>query len=173
MPLALLLAMQAAGMVVDWWGSKQQVALSRMGTQVELAGINANIAQNTASYEEDSLAAMKELRQNLGTQAAYLAAKGTRGNAGSALVVTNQSISRSNADERMRRMNMLSREGQLRANKTLAQLHQAGTEQDIWNSFAKRTINRIPTSTSGGGGGDVYGTALSKGASSSFGLTST
>ena len=181
-PLTIaLLAMQAAGMVTDWFGTKQQVALSRMGTKIEQAGIESNIAQNTLNYEEESLGAMKQLRQNLGSQAAWLAAHGVRGNAGSALSVTTKSISNANADERMRRMNMLSRDAQLKAGKTMSQLHQSGTEQDIWNSFARRSLNTIgvtsyltgggKTGSPGGGGKSVTGTALSSQAGKSFGLT--
>lgn len=143
---AILLAMQAAGMVVDYMGKQEQVRLGRMGAQVEEAGINANIASSRLQAEDESLQSMVALRKNLGTQAAMLAARGTRAGAGTAIVAPMTSVSNFNADERIRKINQMGRENSLKANKVLSSLHQQTSENNIWNEFRQNIINKIPTS---------------------------
>ncbi len=161
---AFLLALQAAGMVTDWMGTKNQADIARWGSKVEQAGIESNIATNRLEYEEQSLASMKELRKIMGSQAATLAARGTRGNAGSGLSLSFESVSNFNADERVKRMNMLNNEAQLKAGKTISQLHQIGNNQTLWNSFGQRTISKIPSSPEAM---ESWGKSFNK----SFGLT--
>ena len=176
MPFALLLAMQAAGMIVDWYGSKQQIALGRMGAKVEQAGIESNIAQSRLETEDQTVEAMKQLRQNLGSQAALFAARGQRGNAGSALLISNESVSNFNADKRMRDINQKGREAALKAGMTMSKLHQSASESDIWNSFLKRSANNFPASSFGNFGGSSGGSSAFAGSSargsSGFGLSS-
>ena len=135
MPFALLLAMQAAGMVVDYMGAKQQAEFSKMGLKLQQAGLEANLYQTRAETEDASLQAMKELRQNLGSQIAVNAARGTSSGAGSSLSLFNESIGNFNADERMRRMNQLGRENELKAGGTIASLNQKSDNTKLWTSF--------------------------------------
>jgi hypothetical protein len=160
MPLAFLLALQASGMVLDYFGKQDQIRLARMGQQLEQAGIESNIATSRLSTEEQSLQSMKELRQNLGTQAAIFAARGQRSGQGSAALITNQSVANYNADERIRRINQSGTEANLRAGKLISQLHEKTYENDVWSEFRKSVFNKIPTSPS------AYTTAAG-----SFGLT--
>lgn len=146
MPLAFLLALQASGMVVDWLGKKEQARMGRMGYKVEQAGIESEIASTRLQTEEDSVAAMRQLRQNLGTQAAMFAARGTRSGAGTASLFPTESVGNFNADERIRRINQLSNEARLKAGKTISTLHQKTNESKLWNEFGKTTLNTIPTS---------------------------
>ena len=125
MPEAILLSMQAAGMIVDWVGQKNQIQSSRMGNQLEMAGIEANLEQTRLQSADQSLQAMKTLRQNLGTQTVMYAARGQRANPLSSI----QSTSNFNADERTRRMNLLSKESQLRAGKILSGMHQLTSDR--------------------------------------------
>ena len=55
MPIALLLAMQAAGMVVDYMGNQGQIALGRMGTNIQEAGIQASIDTARAQSADESV----------------------------------------------------------------------------------------------------------------------
>jgi hypothetical protein len=142
---ALLLAMQAAGMVVDYMGNNEQVRLGKMGAEIEQAGINSNIASSRLQYEDESLQAMKQLRQNMGTQAAMLAARGTRPGAGTAALFGNESVGNFNADERMRKINFLSNQANLKAGVTLSKLHEKTFENTQWNTFKNNLINKIPT----------------------------
>jgi len=144
MPIAFLLALQASGMVVDWLGTSEQIRLGRMGEKIERAGINADIQTSRLQAEDESLQAMRQLRQNLGTQFAAAAARGGRG--GSSIFVTNQSVSNFNADERMRKINQLGKEAHLRANSTLSKLHQQTSENTAWNTFRQNVVNKIGTS---------------------------
>lgn len=149
--MGFLYAMQAAGMVTDFIGKWNQQSIAQMGTDAEKEGIDANIAQARLEYEDQSLQAMQRLRANLGTQAAVQASRGTATNAGSAVAIRQGSLNNFDADAKMRRMNMLNREGQLRAGKTMAELHQKGFEQQVWGDFTKSIFNQVPTGGVGGG----------------------
>jgi hypothetical protein len=156
--------MQASGMIIDWIGTREQQRISGMGSKLENAGIELNIQENRLQAESDSLQAMKNLRQTLGSQAALFAARGTRAGVGSALSISTESIGNFNEDERMRRMNMMSRETALKGKGTLARLGQQGENSKLWSSFGSRTLNRFPTSFSGWSGAGAS-------AGKSFGMT--
>jgi hypothetical protein len=164
MPFYLLLAMQAAGMVTDYLGAKNQQKFGEMGLKIQQAGINANIYQTRLETEQASLQAMQDLRKNMGTQIAVMSARGTSTAAGSSVALMNESVSDFNADERMRKINQLSRENELKAGGTIAKLNQNANNSKLWSSFASRSLERFPTSAAGWG-------ALGKSAKSSFGLT--
>jgi hypothetical protein len=149
MPFALLLAMQAAGMVVDYWGMKEQQRYSRMGQKIQQAGMEANIYATRAETEDASLQAMQELRKNLGSQIAVFAARGTSTSGGSAMSIFNESISNFSADERTRRLNQLVRENEIRAGNTISSLNSSANKSKMWQGFAGRTINRFPSTTEG------------------------
>lgn len=164
MPFALLLAMQAAGMVVDYIGTKNQAEMAKMGYKINQAGMEANLYQTRAETENASLQAMIELRKNLGSQIAVQAARGTSTGAGSSLALFNESISNFSADERMRRINQLGRENEIRAGKTISSLNQQSENSKLWNSFSSRSMNRFPSTLEGWKSGI-------KEFKSSFGLT--
>jgi hypothetical protein len=149
MPFALLLAMQAAGMVVDYFGVSQQSQMAEMGAKIQQAGIESNIAQTQLETEDASLQAMKNLRQQLGTQIATFAARGTRTGAGSAVSFLTESIGNFGADERMRRMNLMGKVNSLKAGGTIAKLQGMGENTKLWSDFSSRTLNRFPSSLSG------------------------
>ena len=149
MPFALLLAMQAAGMVTDYIGARNQADMMKMGMQVQQAGIESNIAQTRLETEDSSLQSMKQLRQTLGSQIAIFSARGTRTSAGSAVGILNQSQSNFNSDERVRRLNSLGKENQLRSGAAISRLQNSSDNAKLWTGFASRTINRFPTSYSG------------------------
>lgn len=144
MPFALLLAMQAAGMVVDYMGTKQQAMWGEYGAKIQQAGIEANIEQTRLETEDASLQALQNLRKNMGTQLAIFAARGTQPGAGSAFSLLNENIGNFNADERTRRMNLLGRENMLKAGGSIAKLNQQGEKSRLWQGFSQRTVNRIP-----------------------------
>ena len=145
----LLLAMQAAGMVTDYFGAKNQDEMMKMGMKLQQAGIEANIYQSRLESQEASLASIKQLRQTMGSQLAIMAARGTSTAGGSALSFLNESISNFNADERIRKLNLLGRENQLRANSAISRLQYSSDSSKLWQGFASRTINRFPSSVSG------------------------
>lgn len=164
MPFALLLAMQAAGMVVDYLGAKNQAEMMAMGMKVQQAGIETNIMQTRLQTADASLQAMQQLRQHLGTQLAINAARGTRSSAGSALSIFTGDIGNFNADEHIRKLNALGKENQLRAGAAMSRLQNSSDVSRLWQGFAGRTINRFPSSVSGWKQGMAD-------AQSSFGMT--
>lgn len=146
MPIALLLAMQAAGMIVDWLGTQEQQRIANMGAKIQQAGIEANIQQTRLEAEDESVQALINLRKQLGAQAAIFAARGTAQGAGNSVLFTQESISDYKSDERMRRMNLLGRENELKAGGLISKLNQQGQNTKLWQGFAQRSMNRIPTS---------------------------
>jgi hypothetical protein len=146
MPLAFILAMQASGMIIDYMGKSNQIAMAKQGNDLEQAGINANIQNARLASEDESLQAMKQLRMNLGTQAAMYAARGIRGPA--TALSSNASIGNFNADERMRKINQITNETALRANGLISNLHQKSFEAKTMGEFRKSVADKIPTSTS-------------------------
>jgi hypothetical protein len=149
MPFALLLAMQAAGMVVDWIGTQNQQQMADMGAKIQQAGIEANIQQTRLETEDASLQALKTLRQNLGSQIATYAARGTATFAGSALTSLTESQGNFNSDERTRRINLIGKENTLKAGGVISRLNQAGESSKLWQGFASRSLNRFPSSVAG------------------------
>lgn len=143
---AFLLAMQAAGMVVDYVGTQSQIKQGRKGLELDNAALDLNLTQVQLESEESSLDSMKRLRQNLGTQAAILAARGTRSSGGNAVGLLSESLNNYNSDQRVRRMNLLGKEAGLRANKILSGMHQLTSETQLGQSLTKRFFNTIPTS---------------------------
>lgn len=169
MPFYLLLAMQAAGMITDYFGSKNQADMMRMGQQVDQAGLEANIEQTRLETEDASLQAMKHLRQTIGTQIAIFAARGTSTAGGSAISILNESQANFNTDERTRRMNLLGKENQLRAGIAMSRLKNMSDTSKLWQGFSSRTLNRFSSSISAYSGG---GSAFSGSSSQGFGMTS-
>ena len=165
MPFALLFAMQAAGMITDYIGTRNQAALMKMGMKVQQAGIESELEMTRLESQEGSLAAVKQLRQAMGTQIASMAARGTAAGAGSAFTLLNESVGNFNADERVRKLNLLGKENQLRAGSTMSRLQYSGDSSKLLQGFAQRTINRFPSSVSGWQG-------AGQSAGQGFGLTS-
>ena len=143
-PAAFLLALQAGGMVVDFLGKQKQVGASKQAAALEQQQIDQQIQLSRVQYEEESLASLRELRQNLGTQMAVAAARG--GSSGTNVLAMQESISAQGSDARIRKINQLSQEAALKTNKRLSELHQKTTENNIWNEFKSNTFNKIPTS---------------------------
>jgi hypothetical protein len=160
----ILLAMEAAGMIVDYIGTQNQLETARQGAQLEQAGIEANLQITRLESANASLEAMKKLRQNIGTQAVIFAGRGTRAGAGSAALASQTSISNFNADERSRRMNLLARESQLRAGKILSGMHQLTSETQLGQSLTNRFFEKLPTDP------EVWEKGINK-AKKSFGMT--
>jgi len=146
MPFALLLSMQAAGLITDWFATNQQSDLIKMAGQLQQAGIEANIQQTRLQAEDASLQAMRSLRKNLGSQIAVMAARGTSTAAGSAVLSQAESVRNFNSDERMRRMNLLARETELKGQGLISSLETSGQETKLWSSFASRSLNTLSSS---------------------------
>lgn len=143
-----LMAMQAAGMIMDINETKKSQNMIRLGGEVEKAGIEANLESIKLESGQASLAEMQQLRQNLGSQIAMNAARGTSTSAGSAMVQSQKSINAYNTDERTRRLNLLSKEANLRAQNTLSGLHTLQSETQLGQQLNKRLINELPVSSS-------------------------
>lgn len=141
-----LLAMQTAGAVSDAVGTRQQIRQGRAGAELEQAMIESRLEQERAGSAQSSLDAMIALRQNLATQQAIFAARGTKATAGSAATASSKSMQNFSNDERVRRMNLLSKEAGLRATKTLTGMHQLTSETQLGQALTNRLIDQMPVS---------------------------
>ncbi len=142
-----LLAMQAAGTVIDWKNTQDNIGLINKGRELENAQYQANLDAVRVESEEASLNEMKQLRQNIGTQIANNAAKGTSSASGTAQSLINSSMGAFNSDERTRRINLLTKESNLRAANVLSGLHTLQSETQLGQAFNQRLFDTLPIST--------------------------
>lgn len=138
-PVAFLLAAQAAQMI----GTRAATKLSRKAAELEKREIEKQIQYTRLATADESLNAMVALRKNLGTQAAMFAARGISGP--STALFASESLGNFNADERMRKINQLMTESQLRSHQQISKINQRATDRAAWNTFYKNTANNIST----------------------------
>lgn len=141
-----LAAMQAAGAIIDYNTTKHSQGLINKGRELENAAFNTNLEAIKTESEEQSLMEMQQLRKNIGTQIATNAARGNNSGQGSSILGIQSSISNANADERARRINLLSKEANLRASNVLSGLHTAQSETELGQKMTSRLFNSIPAS---------------------------
>src|SRR6185503_461650 len=142
---AFLLSMQAAGLVSSIFGSKSQEKYIKLGRELEQNQYSANLEAIRLQSAESSLDEMKQLRQNIGTQIANNAAKGNRG--GTSYTGIQKSSTNFNKDERSRRMNLLAKESELRANHVLSGLHSLQSETQLGQSLTSTVLSSIQTTS--------------------------
>lgn len=141
--------MQAAGAIADVYGTGQQIKVGRAAAELEQAQFNTRLEEERLQSAMASLDAMKALRAILATQRTIAAARGTDSGQGTGFLIGNTSVGNFNSDERIRRMNLLSREAQLRAGGALTGLHQAASETQLGQSLSSRLFQQIPFSELG------------------------
>jgi hypothetical protein len=139
---AFLLAMQAAGLVSSFFGAKSQQKTIELGRKLEKEQFETNLQAIKLQSSEGSLEEMKLVRQNIGSQIAANAAKGNRG--GSSYAGISKSVNTLDKDERTRRMNLLAKESELRANHILSGLHTNQSETQLGQSLMKDALNTLP-----------------------------
>lgn len=142
---AFLVAMQAAGSIMDWQETQNQKKLIAMGRQLEQKSFETNLEAIQLESSEASLMEMKQLKENLGSQIAMNAARGTSSAAGTAQTKIQGAQSDFNADERVRRMNLLTREAALRGNNVISGLHTLQSETQLGQNLTKRLMSNIST----------------------------
>lgn len=163
MPIELLLAMQAAGMIFDYIGTKNQANMMASGQELQQASMDANLAQIKLGAQNESLSAMQNLRQTIGSQLAVFAARGTQPGAGSAAISLNQSQTNFNQAQQTRNLNELAKENQIKTQSMISKLQGNADISKLWQGFAGRTLNMIPTNITklfGGGAGSSQGYGL-------------
>ena len=140
-----LVSMQAAGVVTSVWEGKSASRQIQQGRALEKAGIEMNMAANNYEFQESSLASMKQLRANLGTQAVMNAARGNAAGTEGTAVQTQKSISSAQGDIEAKRMRMLAREAELRASNVLSGLHTLKSETELGRKLASPLLEMAST----------------------------
>lgn len=138
-----LLAFQAAGLIIDYKTTKDNKRLIQQGRMLEQAEFESNLEAIRLESAEASLAEMKDLRQNIGTQIAMNAARGTSSGAGSAFTNIQESISTAGTDERVRKMNLLAKEASLRGQNVVSSLKSLQSETQLGQAMTKRFVEAI------------------------------
>jgi len=141
-----LLSLQASGMVVDLYNTFQRKKLIETGKKLEQEAFETNIQAIRLETEQQSVAQLQQLRQNLGTQIAVQAARGNNTGAGSSVFLREKSIGSYGQDERSRRLNLLAKESQLRANNIISGLGTLQSETELGQAMYGRYLNQINTS---------------------------
>lgn len=142
---AFLLAMQAAGHVTSLFASNSQDKFIKLGRQLEQGQFSTNLEALRLQSSESSLDEMKQLRQNISSQIVVNAAKGNRG--GSSYSGISKASNTFESDERSRRLNLLAKESELRANHVLSGLHSLESESQLGQSLTKDLFNTLPISS--------------------------
>lgn len=142
---AFLLAMQAAGLVTSLFASNSQDKFIKLGRQLEQGQFSTNLEALRLQSSESSLDEMKQLRQNISSQIVVNAAKGNRG--GSSYSGISKASNTFESDERSRRLNLLAKESELRANHVLSGLHSLESESQLGQSLTKDLFNTLPISS--------------------------
>ena len=144
-----LLAMQAAGAIYNINEARGKKKLIQMGRDLEQAQFETNLEAARTEASEGSLAELQQLRQNIGNQIAMNAARGVSSGAGSAQSSIQASERTYAKDEKARRMNLLTKENDLRAGNVLSGLHTLQSETKLGQSLTGQIFNNLPTSTLG------------------------
>lgn len=141
-----LLAMQAAGAIYNINEARGQKKLIQMGRALEQAQFETNLEAARTEAAEASLAELQQLRQNIGNQIAINAARGTSSASGSAATSLQSSERTYAKDEKARRMNLLTKENDLRAGNVLSGLHTLQSETKLGQSLTNQIFNKLPIS---------------------------
>ena len=140
-----LLGMQAAGAIGDFVGTQAQMEVGRLGHEVDMAQLNTRLEEEQLAASQAALSGMQQLRQTLSYQHAVLAARGQAGT-GSAGFAAQHAIDTQARDARLQRMNLLSREAQLRAHGALSGMHQLSSETQLGQAMSRRMFEQLPFS---------------------------
>lgn len=131
-PLSMFLySMQAAGAATQFFDFHNSKSVLREGRKLEQAGIQANMELAKTQAAEESLAALENLRQTIGSQIAVQAARGTATGAGSALFIQKESQGQFERGERARRMKLLAQQAGLRASDVVSGLELYKSETQL------------------------------------------
>jgi hypothetical protein len=151
-----LLAMQAAGAIYNINEARGQHKLIQTGRNLEQAQFQANMEALRVESSEASLNELQQLRQNIGMQIVINAARGTSTANGSAARSLYNSEQTYGKDEKARRLNLLTKQNQLRAGNLLSGFQTLQSETKLGQSLTDQIFNRLPIS----GLADKFGTSL-------------
>lgn len=138
--MSFLIAMQAAGMVSSYLSAQGKKKLIQAGADLEQSQFEMNLQALKLQNTQESLVAIKNVRQNIGTQIAINASRNSRGSSSYAGI--NQSMNAYNTDERMRAINLLTKSTSLMGENVLreatAQAAKRQVDYDLIKQFANQ-----------------------------------
>ena len=134
-----------AGMVLTQFSSHNQRKIMELGRKIEADQLETNLQLIKTQAAEASLDEMKQLRQNIGSQIAIQAERGTAGGAGSAGSVQQESVSQFGKDEQTRRLNLLAKQSALRAGGAATAISTFAGETQLGQSVTNKIFQTFDT----------------------------
>jgi len=151
--VAVMASFQAAGAIASIWQTNSQMKMIQMGRKIEDEQLQTNLQMLRTQAAEASLSEMRQLRQNIGSQIAIQAARGTASGAGSAMSLQQASKAQFGEDERTRRLNLLAKQSSLRASNAMSAISSLTGETKLGQEITKKLFNTVGGGFMGGGGG--------------------
>lgn len=130
----------AAVIAFDFISTSNQQQIIEFGREVERASFATNMEALLAQSNQSSFIGLEKLRENVANQIVNNAAKGTASGAGSAFGQIQKSESAFGQDERVRKINLLSKQASLTANSSAAQLGAISSQTQLSQALASRTF---------------------------------
>lgn len=136
MTMGFFISLQAAGSILSWNDTKKRISMMHTGNAVDNAATQRNLEALGLQAASESYDEMRKLQENLSTQLAVQAARGT-GGGGSASALAESSVRSASRDESRRRMNLLAKQTDLRAGKALTGLELLSSETKLGQAHNK------------------------------------
>lgn len=138
-----LVAIQIAGTMMSVFQGSNQRSIMEAGRAVEHDQMLTNLQMLSAQSAQASLAEMKQLRENIGSQIAIQAARGTAGGSGSAASLQARSKGKFGEDEQTRRLNLLAKQSSLKAADALSGFNTLAGETQLGQKVSEKIFNTI------------------------------
>jgi hypothetical protein len=126
----LLLATQAAGIGLNLYANKQQNKIEGLGYKLEEGQLNLRMQQELLVASQQQLGDLTRLQENMATQRAVFAARGTNAGQGSARTIMEASGRAYREDERARKLNTDFRRNYIDSLKRLQRIEHAGLKSN-------------------------------------------
>lgn len=126
----LLLAAQAAGVGLNLYANKQQSKIEGLGYQLEEGQLNVRMQQELLVASQQQLSDLNRLQENMATQRAVFAARGTNPGQGSARTIMEASSKAYQEDERARKLNTDFRKNYIESLKRIQRIEHAGLKSN-------------------------------------------
>ena len=142
---AAMVAIQIAGTMMSVFQGANQRSIMEAGRAVEHDQLLTNLQMLNAQSAQESLAEMKQLRENIGSQIAIQAARGTASGAGIAASLQARSKGKFGEDEQSRRLNLLAKQSALKAADSMSGFNTLAGETKLGQAVSEKIFNTIGT----------------------------
>lgn len=147
---AILIGVQAAGMIVDIFGKEQAYQSAKEASRIETQQLNTRMQQEQLVFQEQSVADLRSLESTLASQRALMAARGVLPGVGSALSVEQKSIQAFKKDTQARELSNDFLKQQREMQKRMAAVEMRGLKSKKTMGQVKSIFDNINTNEMAG-----------------------